>query len=154
MWWKRVQSLQQDKIMSTNFNIHVDKSLFPVKRDIAFGLSVCPSLSVRDAFFSFSARNSSCSFHHTQTKSIPSESCALRPLVSVLIWNVWAYQNWNDSESSIICISSDFFRVYVEEDGHVEEDRQVAVFVWYAFEIHRTAKMNKNYANFTISARQ
>ena len=27
MWWKRVQSLQQDKIMFTNFNIHVDKSL-------------------------------------------------------------------------------------------------------------------------------
>ena len=47
-----------------------------------------------------------------------------------------------------------FFRVYVQVDGHVEEDRQVAVFVWYAFEIHRTAKMNKNYANFTISARQ
>ena len=47
--------------------------LSPVKRGYCFRfvcLSVCPG----HFFFSFCARNSSYSFHHTQTKPIPSES--------------------------------------------------------------------------------
>ena len=43
----------------------------PWKGDVVFGLSVCLSGTL---FFSFCARNSSYSFHHTQTKPIPSES--------------------------------------------------------------------------------
>ena len=53
--------------------------LSPVKGDIVFGLSVClfvcPSVCLSGTlYFSFCARNSSYSFHHTQTKLIPCES--------------------------------------------------------------------------------
>ena len=53
--------------------------IIPVKRGYCFRF-VCLSvrLSVRDAFFSFCARNSSYSFPHIQTKRIPSESCMSR----------------------------------------------------------------------------
>ena len=49
--------------------------LIPVSKGYCFRF-VCLSvyLSVRDALFSFCARNSSYSFYHTQTKPKPSES--------------------------------------------------------------------------------
>ena len=45
-----------------------------VKKGIFFSVCLSVRLSVWDAFFSFCARNSSYSFHHTQIKPIPSKS--------------------------------------------------------------------------------
>ena len=53
------------------FVITVRLIITPLKGNIVFALSVCLSATL---FFSFSARNSSLSFRHTQTKPIPSES--------------------------------------------------------------------------------
>ena len=60
--------------VSTNNLLLSCHLVIPREKGILFSVCLYVRLSVRDAFFSFCARNSSYSFHHTQTKPMPSES--------------------------------------------------------------------------------